>query len=163
MEDLEEVLRACRGLMISLAMTFSFAETPSLALGGIVLSFWNRGGEGSRAEGAEMMGGDTVGGGLWLLFDQPKISPNPFLVLTFFCNFVLSTRGGDALPDKKAGIAGDLYDVGAAFSSVWAILDLCLSPNNDDGIFLSEFRIPPPVPRKLDGGGNWDGLEVGWR
>ena len=81
---------------------------------GIAASRWNRGGEGSRAEGAEMMGGVTVGALelLLLLFDQPKISPNPFLVLVFFCNFDLSARGGDAVPDKKAGIAEDLNDRG---------------------------------------------------
>jgi hypothetical protein len=161
MEDLEEVLRACRGMITSLGMMFSLVAMFFLTLDGIAFSLWNRGGEGSRAEGAEMMGGDTVGGGLWLLLDQPKISPNPFLVLVFFCNFVLSARGGDASLDKKAGIAGDLNDRGAVFSSFWAIFDLCLSPNNDDGIFFNEFRIPP-VPRKLDGG-NWEGLEVGWR
>jgi hypothetical protein len=64
-----------------------------------------------------MMGGVTVGGlalevlELWL--DQPKISPSPFLVLVFFCNFPFSARGGEALLDRKAGIAGDLYDKGA--------------------------------------------------
>jgi hypothetical protein len=82
-------------------MTFSFL--------GIGISLWNRGGEGSKAEGAEMMGAVMVGGlEVLLLFDQPKISPNPFLVLVFFCNFDLSARGGDALLDKKAGIAEDL-------------------------------------------------------
>ena len=86
-------------------MTFSFL--------GIAVSRWNRGGEGSRAEGAEMMGWVTIGAlELLLLFDQPKISPNPFLVLVFFCNFDLSARGGDAVPDKKAGIAEDLNDRG---------------------------------------------------
>lgn len=97
-----------------------------------------------------MIGGDTVGAAL-LLCDQPKISPNPFLVFVFFCNFVLSARGGEALLERKEGIAEDLNDRGALFSSVVGIFDLCLSPNNDDGIFFSEFRIPP-VPRKLDGG-----------
>ena len=118
MEDLEEVLRACRGMMTSLGIMFSFVAIFSLALGGIAFPLWNRGGEGSRAEGAEMMGDDTVGGGLWMLFDQPKISPNPFLVLVFFCNLVSSARGGEALLDKKAGIAGDLNDRGAVFSSL---------------------------------------------
>jgi len=48
----------------SLGMMFSLARTFSLSLEGIAISLLNRGGEGSRAEGAEMMGGDTVGGGL---------------------------------------------------------------------------------------------------
>jgi hypothetical protein len=155
MEDLEDVLRACRGMMTSFGTTFSLDTTFSLTLDGIAFSLWNRGGEGSRAEGAEMMGGDTVGGlALLLLFDQPKISPNPFLVLVFFCNFVFSARDGEALSARKAGMTGDLNDRGAVllFSSVRSdILDF-FSPNNDDGIFLSEFRMPPPVPRKLDGG-----------
>lgn len=51
-------------MMTSLGVTFSFAKMFSLTLDGIAFSLWNRGGEGSRAEGAEMMGGDTVGGGL---------------------------------------------------------------------------------------------------
>jgi hypothetical protein len=163
-EDLDDVLRAWLGLKFSFSlgrggMTFSFL--------GIGISLWNRGGEGSKAEGAEMTGWVIEGGlELLLLFDQPKISPNPFLVLVFFCNFDLSTRGGDALFDKKAGIAEDLNDRGMVQSSIWTDIfsfsfDLDFSPKSDEGIFLSEFRSPPPVCRKLDGG-NWD--EVGaWR
>lgn len=98
-----------------------------------------------------MTGGDTTGGlVLLLLLDHPKISPNAFLVLVFLTSFVFSARGGDA---KKAGIAGDINDRDAVlFSSVRKDIFDFFSPNNDDGIFLSEFRIPPPVPRKLDGG-----------
>jgi hypothetical protein len=143
-------------MMTSLGTTFSLVMMFSLVRDGIAVSLWNRGGEGSKAEGAEMMGGDTLGGlEELLLLDQPKISPKPFLVLTFFCSFVLSARGGEALFARKEGRIGDLDDREAVlvFSSVrMDIFDLCLSPNNDDGIFLSEFRIPPPVPRKLDGG-----------
>jgi hypothetical protein len=50
--------------MTSLGRMFSLVAMFSLTLVGIAFSLWNRGGEGSRADGAEMMGGDMVGGGL---------------------------------------------------------------------------------------------------
>lgn len=131
-----------------------------------MFSLTARGGDGIRAEGAEMMGGETArGAAVWLLeLDQPNISPNPFLVFGFFSNFPfsLSARSGEALVAKKEGIAAVLRDrlneEGGAVSSMWIInfsfsfVLFAFSPKNDEGIFLSDFRIPP-VPLKLEGGG----------
>jgi hypothetical protein len=132
----------------------------------MMFSLTTRGGDGTRAEGAEMIGGETErGAGLLLLgLDQPNISPNPFLVLGFFSNFPfsLSARGGEALLTKKEGIAAVLRDrlneEGGAVSSMWIVnfsfsfVLFAFSPKNDEGIFLSDFRIPP-VPLKLEGVG----------
>lgn len=105
---------------------------------------------------------------LLLLFPHPKISASPFLGFDFFDNLDLSfsVRGGDALLDKKEEIADDLVIrvvlVVGLKSSMWIEnLSLFLFVKRLDGIFFSEFRIPPPV-RKLDGGTEVD-CGCGWR
>lgn len=117
-----------------------------------------------------MTRGEMAGGAVVVVLaelDQPKISPNPFLVFGFFCSlpFSLSARGGDALLDRKEGMAAVLsgrLNAGGAASSMWivnlsfSLVLFAFSPKNDDGIFddgifLSDLRIPP-VPLKLEGG-----------